>query len=264
MAGLANCPAAFSSSRTPWVALKIHGGTSAASLKLRNRRASIRAEVNFVDGDEARRLVAEEGYAILDIRDRTQYDRSHIKSCYHVPLFVENKDNDLGTIIKRTVHNNFSGLFFGLPFTKLNPDFVESVKEQFSTDSKLLLVCQGGLRSTAAANELEEEGFQNVSCVMSGLQSVKPGCSTDQYTWIIQIFNMDNVACIDILVKAYRTFESVGSTELQDAGKAGLVTIQGKISAVLGTGKPLGKSLQLKCLSFKLANVPRGNERSGH
>lgn len=31
------------------------------------------------------------------------------------------------------------------------------------------------------------------------------------------------------------TFESVGSTELQNAGKAGLVTIQGKISAVLGT-----------------------------
>lgn len=31
------------------------------------------------------------------------------------------------------------------------------------------------------------------------------------------------------------TFDSVGSKELQDAGKAGLVTIQGKISAVLGT-----------------------------
>lgn len=31
------------------------------------------------------------------------------------------------------------------------------------------------------------------------------------------------------------TFDSVGSTELQDAGKAGLVTVQGKISAVLGT-----------------------------
>ncbi|KAL5983307.1 Rhodanese-like domain-containing protein 9, chloroplastic [Asimina triloba] len=206
MAGLANCSTAFSSSRTPWVALKIHGGIPAASLKLRNRRTSIRAEVNFVDGDEARRLVAEEGYAILDVRDGTQYDRSHIKSCYHVPLFVENKDNDLGTRIKRTVHNNFSGLFFGLSFTKLNPDFVKSVKEQFSTDSKLLLVCQEGLRSTAAADKLEEEGFQNVSCVMSGLQSVKPG-----------------------------TFEAVGSTELQDAGKAGLVTIQGKISAVLGT-----------------------------
>lgn len=31
------------------------------------------------------------------------------------------------------------------------------------------------------------------------------------------------------------TFDSVGTTKLQDAGKAGLVTIQGKISAVLGT-----------------------------
>lgn len=30
-------------------------------------------------------------------------------------------------------------------------------------------------------------------------------------------------------------FDSEGSTELQNAGKAGLVTIQGKISAVLGT-----------------------------
>lgn len=31
------------------------------------------------------------------------------------------------------------------------------------------------------------------------------------------------------------TFESVGKSELQNAGKAGLVTVQGKISAVLGT-----------------------------
>lgn len=31
------------------------------------------------------------------------------------------------------------------------------------------------------------------------------------------------------------TFDSVGSTELQNAGKAGLITVQGKISAVLGT-----------------------------
>lgn len=51
-----------------------------------------------------------------------------------------------GTVIKRTVHNNFSGLFFGLPFTKENPEFVQSLKSQFSSESKLLLVCQEGLR----------------------------------------------------------------------------------------------------------------------
>lgn len=173
---------------------------------VRGRRSKIRAEVNFVNGEEAKKLVSEDGYVILDIRDKTQYERAHIKSCHHVPLFIENKDNDPGTIIKRTVHNNFSGLFFGLSFTKPNPDFVKLVKGKFSTDSKLLLVCQEGLRSAAAADKLEEEGFQNLSCITSGLQSLQPG-----------------------------TFDSVGSSELQNAGKAGLVTVQGKISAVLGT-----------------------------
>lgn len=172
----------------------------------RRRHFGIRAEVNYVNADEAKNLVASKGYAIVDVRDITQFERAHIKSCYHIPIFIENKDNDPGTIIKRTLHNNFSGLFYGLPFTKTNPDFLQSVKSQFSPDSKLLLVCQEGLRSNSAARKLEEQGFKNVACITSGLQSVKPG-----------------------------TFESVGSTELQDAGKAGLVTIQGKISAVLGT-----------------------------
>jgi len=52
----------------------------------------------------------------------------------------------VGTIIKRQLHNNFSGLFYGLPFTKPNPDFVQSVKTQFPPESKLLVVCQEGLR----------------------------------------------------------------------------------------------------------------------
>nr|XP_016470056.1 PREDICTED: rhodanese-like domain-containing protein 9, chloroplastic [Nicotiana tabacum] len=173
---------------------------------LRRRAFEIKAEVEFVNADEAKKLVAVEGYAVLDVRDKTQFERAHIKNCYHVPLFVENTDNDLGTIVKRQLHNNFSGLFYGLPFTKPNPEFVPSVKSQFSPESKLLLVCQEGLRSAAAAQRLDEAGYENIACITSGLQTVKPG-----------------------------TFDSVGSKELQDAGKAGLVTIQGKISAVLGT-----------------------------
>ncbi|PPD88587.1 hypothetical protein GOBAR_DD14476 [Gossypium barbadense] len=191
------------STRKTWLELKTNYGRATP---IRRRNLSIRAEVNFVNAEEAKKLIAVEGYAVLDVRDKSQFDRAHIKSCYHVPLFIENTDNDPGTIVKRTLHNNFSGLFFGLPFTKLNPEFVQSVKSQFSPESKLLLVCQEGLRSTAAANKLEQAGFQNIACITSGLQAVKPG-----------------------------TFDSVGKAELQDAGKAGLVTIQGKISAVLGT-----------------------------
>lgn len=201
---------AFTPLRGSWIAVRIRQGGKPAGISLpptrRRSAAVVRAEVSFVDAGEAKRLVDEEGYTVLDIRDRTQRERAHIKSSTHVPLFIENQDNDIGTIVKRQLHNNFAGLFFGLPFTKLNPDFARTVKDKFSPESKLLVVCQEGLRSAAAADALEKEGFQNIACITSGLQTVKPG-----------------------------TFESVGKSELQNAGKAGLVTIQGKISVVLGT-----------------------------
>ncbi|KAL6138148.1 hypothetical protein ACLB2K_063434 [Fragaria x ananassa] len=197
----------YSNFRTSWLKLETrsHRGGTILGKSNNARTLAIRAQVNFVNADEAKELIAE-GYTVIDVRDKSQYDRAHIKSCYHVPLFIKNEDNDIGTIVKRTVHNNFSGLFFGIPFTKPNPEFVQSVKGQFSPQSKLLLVCQEGLRSAVAASKLEQAGFQEIACITSGLQKVKPG-----------------------------VFDSVGSTELQDAGKAGLVTVQGKISAVLGT-----------------------------
>ncbi|PPD82884.1 hypothetical protein GOBAR_DD20192 [Gossypium barbadense] len=55
-------------------------------------------------------------------------------------------------------------------------------------------------RWTSAANKLEQAGFQNIACITPGPQTVKPG-----------------------------------TTKLQGAVKAGLVTIQGKNLAVLGT-----------------------------
>ncbi|XP_061346393.1 rhodanese-like domain-containing protein 9, chloroplastic [Gastrolobium bilobum] len=201
-----SCLSSSSNLGTCWLVLKTHNARAVPGKLPRRRSLTIKAEVEYVSAEKAKELVAIDGYSVLDIRDKTQFERAHIKSCYHVPLFIENQDNDLGTIIKRTLHNNFSGLFFGLPFTKLNPEFVESVKSQFTPESKLLVVCQEGLRSAAAANKLEQAGFLNIASITSGLQTVKPG-----------------------------TFDSVGSTELQNAGKAGLVTIQGQISTVLGT-----------------------------
>ncbi|KAL3632432.1 Rhodanese-like domain-containing protein 9, chloroplastic [Castilleja foliolosa] len=210
MAGIAcSCPSSLSSASnlaTPGLIIGTYKGRALTERRSHKRNLVIKAEVDFVNFEEAKKLIAVDGYAVVDIRDRTQFERAHIRDCYHVPLFIENKDNDLGTILLRTVHNNFSGLFYGLPFTKPNPDFLQSVRSQFSPESKLLLVCQEGLRSTAAANKLDEAGYQNIACITSGLQSVAPG-----------------------------VFDTVGSTELQNAGKAGLVTIQGKISAVLGT-----------------------------
>lgn len=65
--------------------------------KLPGRRSlTIKAEVSYVNAEQAKELIADDGYTVLDVRDKTQFERAHIKSCYHVPLFIENKDNDLG------------------------------------------------------------------------------------------------------------------------------------------------------------------------
>ncbi|KAI3507621.1 hypothetical protein L1887_22610 [Cichorium endivia] len=208
MAGISCCCSSALSSRSNLGTLSLRLNNTPRITTTRNIRRSLKisAEIDYINAEEAKRLIAEEGYSIVDVRDRIQYERAHIRSCNHVPLFIENQDMDPGTIINRQLHNNFSGLFYGLAFTKPNPEFVESVKNRFSPDSKILIVCQEGLRSAGAANKLEAAGFQNIACITSGLQSVKPGM-----------------------------FDVEGSTELKDAGKGGLVQVQGKISAVLGT-----------------------------
>lgn len=91
--GLRMC---FSKLRTTWLEFKTHPGRTMSGTSIHRRSLKIRAEVNYVNAEEAKKLIAVEGYAVLDVRDKSQFDRAHIKSCYHAPLFVENQDNDLG------------------------------------------------------------------------------------------------------------------------------------------------------------------------
>lgn len=55
------------------------------------------AGVEYVDPEEAKQLVNEEGYSIIDIRDAGQYNRAHIPNSLHAPLFIDNEDSDPGT-----------------------------------------------------------------------------------------------------------------------------------------------------------------------
>ncbi|XP_020967538.1 fatty acyl-CoA reductase 3-like [Arachis ipaensis] len=73
----------------------VHIGIPNSGGKLRWRSSlTIKAEVKFVNAEQAKELVTVAGYTVLDVRDKIQFERAHIKSCYHVPLFVENQDND--------------------------------------------------------------------------------------------------------------------------------------------------------------------------
>jgi hypothetical protein len=83
---------------------------------------------------------------------------------------------------------------------------------------------------------------------------VKPGTKpinfgdvhTDTDHLSVHIVSTETYNCVCELVG---TFESVGKSELQDAGKAGLVTVQGKISVVLGTVL-ISKIIGLCCFRY--------------
>ncbi len=64
--------------------------------EVRAASAEAAATVKYVDPEAAKELVTKEGYTIVDIRDESQYKRSHIPSSVHVPLFIENTDSDIG------------------------------------------------------------------------------------------------------------------------------------------------------------------------
>lgn len=77
-------------------------GKSVSRNVIRRRNLRIAAEVRFVNAEEAKELIAVEGYSVVDVRDKTQFERAHIKSCHHIPLFIQNEDNDLGENLSST------------------------------------------------------------------------------------------------------------------------------------------------------------------
>lgn len=72
------------------------GKSVSGNNNIRRRSLRVAAEVKFVNAEEAKKLIAAEGYKVVDVRDKTQFERAHIKSCHHIPLFIFNEDNDLG------------------------------------------------------------------------------------------------------------------------------------------------------------------------
>lgn len=83
-------------------------GSLAGKNGFRRRSLRIAAEVRFVNAEEAKQLIAAEGYSVVDVRDKTQFERAHIKSCRHIPLFIFNEDNDLGKKSKPRLRTKYS------------------------------------------------------------------------------------------------------------------------------------------------------------
>jgi len=96
------------------------------------------SESKVVTPEQASSLM-QEGFVYLDVRNQMEFEQGHPTGSYNVPLILQ---TDFGP--------------------EPNEAFVETVKQHFSTDAKLVVGCAAGNRSAKAMKLLGDAGFSNL------------------------------------------------------------------------------------------------------
>ena len=99
---------------------------------------------------EAARLVAEEGYVLVDVRTEAEFVAAHPRGAVHLASMVPAA----------------GGL-------APNPGFAEALAGAFGKDAKLILTCRSGQRSLRAAELLGREGFTAVVDQLAGMEGAR-------------------------------------------------------------------------------------------
>ncbi|KAI4342734.1 hypothetical protein MLD38_027321 [Melastoma candidum] len=132
--------------------------------------------IRVIPAREAAAAIIDDGYTLLDVRPGWEWEKARVSGSIHVPLFVEDKDNGPITLLKKWVHFGYIGLWTGQSFTTLNEDFMKQVKMEVpDKDTKLLVACGEGLRSTMAVSKLYNEGYKNLGWLAGGFNRSKDG-----------------------------------------------------------------------------------------
>lgn len=93
---------------------------------------------------------------ILDVRTPDEYIFvGHAEMAWNIPLAFQTYDWD-------STKQRFA--------IKLNPEFVSQIKEQFTFDDTLLIMCRSGGRSAMAVNLLAETGFKYAFNITDGME----------------------------------------------------------------------------------------------
>jgi Fe-S cluster biosynthesis and repair protein YggX/rhodanese-related sulfurtransferase len=99
-----------------------------------------------VNAEQAKKLIEDEGYTLLDVRSVPEFNEAHPDGAYNVPY------------LHKTAHGMVP-----------NEDFAKVVEAVFPDRSaRLVTSCQMGGRSVRAANDLQAMGYTNVKDLRGG------------------------------------------------------------------------------------------------
>ncbi|KAK3154536.1 hypothetical protein QOZ80_2BG0191800 [Eleusine coracana subsp. coracana] len=111
--------------------------------------------------------------ALLDVRPSNERQKAWVKGSTWIPVFDVDTSADLGGLSKKFTNFVMGGWWSGSSTLSFNKNFVQQVEEKFSKDTDIILVCQKGLRSLAACEQLYNAGFENLFWVQGGLEAAE-------------------------------------------------------------------------------------------
>uniref|UniRef100_A0ACD5Z4G2 Uncharacterized protein n=1 Tax=Avena sativa TaxID=4498 RepID=A0ACD5Z4G2_AVESA len=110
---------------------------------------------------------------LLDVRPSNERQKAWVKGSTWIPVFDVDTSSDLNGLSKKAFSFVMGGWWSGISTMSFNKNFVQQVQEKFSKDTDIILVCQKGLRSIAASEQLYNAGFENLFWVQGGLEAAE-------------------------------------------------------------------------------------------
>ena len=101
-------------------------------------------------------LTADSSVVYIDVRTEREFANGHPTGAVNIPVAFPDPARGM----------------------MANADFVSVVEKNFSKDKKIIVGCQAGPRSTAAARMLEQAGYQDISNLLGGFGGMRDAMGT--------------------------------------------------------------------------------------
>lgn len=133
-------------------------------------------KVRNVSPAEYSKLVSE-GWTVLDVRPPNEIQKAKLQHALEVPMYVPDEDQGISTLIKKATAFGMGGWWLGGTHMKPNEKFLSEVQASIpdKEQAKVLVVCQKGLRSLSACEQLARIGYPTIAWMNGGLDTARPG-----------------------------------------------------------------------------------------
>jgi rhodanese-related sulfurtransferase len=108
---------------------------------------------------------------MLDVRPPFEADKAGVAGAVRVPLYVPESFDTLPALLKHGAWLGMGGLWLGGLHMKPNPRFADDVSAAVPRTARVVVACQKGLRSLAAAEQLARAGYGDLAWVNGGLDT---------------------------------------------------------------------------------------------